>query len=77
MTNELIESELGKTPFVPFRLHLASGQTIDILTARGADAMGSAVMVYHPLKDPDVDPGYDLISLYSIERLEQLEDESE
>lgn len=74
MTSEQIDSELDKTPFVPFRLHLASGKTVDIKTARGADVMGSTVMVFHPLTHPDSDPGYDLISVYNIERLEQMEE---
>ena len=74
MTSELIQSELEKKPFVPFRLHLVSGRTVDIMTARGADAMGTAVMVFHPLRHPDSDPGYDLISVYNIERLEQIEE---
>jgi hypothetical protein len=73
MTNELIQSELEKTPFVPFRLHLVSGRTVEVMTARGAFAMGNAVMVFHPLSNPEIEPGYDLISVYNIERLEQME----
>jgi len=73
MTNELIDSELQRRPFVPFRLHLVSGRTVDIMTAQAAYAMGSAVMVFHPVRNPDVEPGYDVISIYSIEQLEQLE----
>jgi hypothetical protein len=73
MTSELIQSELEKTPFVPFRLHLGSGQKVDISTARSAATVETAVMLFHPLRHPDVEPGYDLISIYTIERLEQLE----
>ena len=74
MTNELIQSELDKAPFVPFRIHRVSGTTVDVMTARGAYAMGNAVMVFHPMRNRRHDAGYDLIPLYNIERLEQLEE---
>ena len=74
MTREHIESELQKLPFVPFRLHLVSGKTVDVMTARSADMTQSAVMIFHPIKNPKHDAGFDLISLYNIERLEMLEE---
>jgi hypothetical protein len=76
MTTEQFESELEKDPFVPFRLHLVSGKTVDISTARSAHMMKSAVMVFHRVRHPKHEAGYDVIPLYNIERLEQL-DESE
>ncbi len=36
MTADNVQCELEKKPFIPFRLHLASGKTIDVLTARSA-----------------------------------------
>src|ERR1039457_1109916 len=58
MTNEQFESELGKCPFVPFRIHLVSGKTVDVMTARSADMMNGAVMVFHPIRHPSRDAGY-------------------
>lgn len=73
MTKDLIESEMERNPFVPFRFHLVSGKTIDVVSVRGAHMLESAVMVFHPVKDPAEDVGYDVISLYNIERIEQME----
>jgi hypothetical protein len=36
MTTEGIKQELERDPFVPLRLHLSSGQTIDIKYANNA-----------------------------------------
>jgi hypothetical protein len=73
MTNEQFESELEKLPFVPFRIHLVSGKTVDVTTARSADLMNGAVMVFHPVRHSSREAGYDVISLFNIERIELLE----
>ncbi len=35
MTSEDIRSELDKVPFKPFRLHLVSGKTVDVILGMG------------------------------------------
>ena len=71
MTRETIESELDKLPFVPFRLHLVSGRTVDVLTPRSGYMLRSALLIF---QDPSrsVDAGYNVVSLRNIEMLEQL-----
>jgi hypothetical protein len=73
MTEEDIQSELDRDPFIPFRLHLVSGKTVEVRISDGAWMLRSSVVVMHPRKKPDDDPGYDVLSLRNIERLEQLD----
>jgi len=68
-----IQDEIDKEPFMPFRLHLASGKSVDVRIADAATVLTSAICVMHPRRQPDDDPGYDLISIRNIERLEQLD----
>jgi hypothetical protein len=72
MTTDNVQSELEKRPFIPFRLHLTSGQTIDVLSQGSAFMLRRAVMV---LQDPSrrgPDAGYNVVSVQNIEMLEQL-----
>lgn len=71
MTREDIESELEKLPFVPFRLHLVSGRTVDVLAPRSGWMLQNALLV---LQDPSrsADSGYNVVALRNIEMLEQL-----
>ncbi len=71
VTSEDVRSELEKSPFIPFRMHLVSGKTIDI------GEPGVAWL----LKNCDADlsdsatarrADYDMVALRNIERLEQL-----
>jgi hypothetical protein len=72
LTSEDFKSELDKAPFVPFRIHLVSGKTVDIPNAGIAFMLKNAVMVFQKTNgDPGNSP-YDIISLRNIERLEQL-----
>jgi len=73
MTSEDVRSELEKNPFVPFRLHLASGKTVEIVAAGQASMLQNAVLVVHGSTHERPD-GYDVIALRNIERLEQLSD---
>jgi len=73
MTEEDIQSELARDPFMPFRLHLVSGKTVDIRISDAAWMLRRSVFVAHPRRRPDDDLGYDIISLRNIERLEQLD----
>jgi hypothetical protein len=74
MTAESVKSELAKSPFTPFRLHLVSGKTVDVRIADAAMMLKGGVFVLHPRRRPDDDPGYDIIALSNIERLEQLDE---
>jgi hypothetical protein len=68
MTSEDIRSELQRTPFVPFRLHLVSGYTIEVTSAAAASMLQNAILILHtPPRE-----GYNLVALRNIERLEQL-----
>ena len=73
MTSNDLETELARDPFIPLKLHLVSGKTLDIATARAAWLMQNALLVFQ-----NVRPGrarvdrYDVIALRNIERIEQL-----
>jgi hypothetical protein len=73
MTSEDIRSELEKDPFVPFRLHLVSGKTVDVKAARAAWMLQNAVVVLQEIPAGSDERGlYDVVALRNIERLEQL-----
>ena len=76
MTSEDIESELGKEPFGPFRLHLVSGKTVDVRSPGDAYMLRSGVLVFQAVVPADRERRYDAIDLLNIERLEQIEPES-
>jgi hypothetical protein len=68
MTSEDVKSLLEKDPFVPIRLHLVSGDKIDVLRFSSVTMLQNAILI---LQTPPRD-GYDVIALRNIERLEQL-----
>ena len=70
MTSEDIKSELYKEPFVPFRLHLVSGKTLDIFDPNAATLLQNALLVFRNWRQR-IATGYDVISLRNIERIEQ------
>ncbi len=47
MTNDEIASDLEKLPFVPFRLHLVSGNAFEVRRAGAAAMLRDAIMVFH------------------------------
>jgi hypothetical protein len=66
-------AEIEKVPFVPIRLHLVSGKTMDIPQAGIAWMMRTAVMVLQGIeRDPNNGGRYDVVALRNIERIEQL-----
>jgi len=73
MTRDDIQDEIDKDPFMPFRLQLVSGNSVDVRISDGAVVLRAAVCVMHQRRNPGDDPGYDLISIRNIERLEQLD----
>jgi len=80
MTSEGMLLELEKRPFVPLRLHLVSGETVDIAyeqTAWLQQNAQNALLVVHPLSKGIVAIGkYEVISLRLIERIEQISESS-
>ena len=73
MTSEDLKQELERDPFVPLRLHLSSGQTIDITQARTAWLRQNTMLIVHPLaRNTSLIGNYDVIALRLIERIETL-----
>jgi hypothetical protein len=76
MTNEDARSQLERDPFIPIRIHLVSGKTIDVTMPGAAWMLKNAVMVLHDPRGA-VSALHDVIALRNIERLEQLEPQVE
>jgi len=73
MTSEDLRQELDKTPFVPLRLHLASGKTVDIPYPGIAWLQQNALLIVHPLHRGTQEIGsYEVLALRLIERIEQI-----
>lgn len=73
MTSRDIESELERDPFIPLRLHLVSGKTLDVPASGVAHTLQNALLVFHNKRPGKVRvDGYDVISFRNIERIEQL-----
>lgn len=72
MTTEDLEQELDREPFVPLRLHLASGQKIPIEYPNSAFVRDNTLLIVHRL-EPGTSKigGYDVVALRLIERMEQ------
>ena len=72
MTHEDLHSQLSRDPFIPLRLHLVSGKTVEIRISDSAWMLENCVMVHQRRRQPGDDAGYDVIALRNIERIEQL-----
>lgn len=72
MTSEDIRSELERSPFIPFRIHLVSGKTMDVTITTNAWILQNSVLLLDPPIDRDEEGGYNLVSLRNIERPELL-----
>jgi hypothetical protein len=72
MTSEDIRSEIEKEPFIPFRLHLVSGKTVDVTIKGQVEMLQNAILVFQRDAGPDGETLYDVIALRNIERLEQV-----
>lgn len=78
MPSEDMKQELERTPFVPLRIHLSSGQVIDIRYQGTAWVRQNTVVIVHPLARGSAAIGnYDVIALRLIERIEQVEESPE
>jgi hypothetical protein len=77
MATKDIRQELDRQPFIPLRLHLSSGATIDILYASTAWVRQNTLLIVHPLQRGTSAIGnYDVIALRLIERIEQIPESS-
>ena len=73
MTTEDLKQELDRDPFVPLRLHLASGKTMDIEYPDSAFLRQNTLLVVHRLQPRTHQIGnYDVVALRLIERVETL-----
>ena len=72
MTSKDLEAELIREPFVPLRLHLVSGKSVEVPRSGVAWLMQNAVLVFQNAKvGRAMVDGYDVIALRNIERVEQ------
>jgi hypothetical protein len=77
MTTEDIKQEIEREPFIPLRLHLASGQIMEIKFPHTAWVRQNTLLVVHPLRKGTQEIGnYDVIALRLIERIEQVAEPS-
>lgn len=77
MTQEDLKQELDRDPFVPLRLHLASGKTVDIPYPHTAWVRQNTLLVVHPLHPGTHAIGeYEVVALRLIERIEQVSETS-
>ena len=73
MTTEDVRQELDREPWVPLRLHVSSGKTIDIEYSNSAFTRQNTLLVVHRVSSMTHEIGtYDVIALRLIERIEQL-----
>jgi hypothetical protein len=73
MTSEQMLRELEREPFVPMRLHLASGQIMEIHYPGTAWVRQNTLLVVHPLaRNTSMISNYDVIALLLVERIEQI-----
>ena len=50
MTSEDLRQEIDREPFVPLRLHLASGKKLDIHERHTAWVRQNTLLIVHPLR---------------------------
>jgi hypothetical protein len=73
MTSENVRQEIERHPFVPVRLHLASGKEIAIHESAGVWFQRNALLITHRLPLGFEEVGrYEVIVFDLIERIEQL-----
>ena len=74
MTEAELIAELTRDPFVPFRVHLVSGKTVDVLGPNAAHTLAHSLLVLsNPTLGSPRAEGYDVIAYANIERLERLD----
>lgn len=70
MTRKEVEEELYREPFIPFRLHLVSGKSLDVNDSGEGWMLQNSILVTRRRKNRE--PSYNVVSLGSIGRLERL-----
>ena len=66
--------ELDVTPFIPLRVHLVSGKTIDVTRQNAAVPLRNRLLVLRNMNKNGVGAeGYDVSAYENIERIEQLD----
>jgi hypothetical protein len=73
MTSEDIRSEIEQRPFIPFRIHMVSGKTLDIKRIANVALLQNALLVLGAPLDAGNEGDYNIVSLRNIERPERLE----
>jgi hypothetical protein len=74
MTSEDIKQEIDREPFVPLRLHLSSGQKLDVLDRHTAWVRQHTLLLVYRLRQGTQEiGGYDVIAFRLIERVELLD----
>ncbi|HEY7117427.1 MAG TPA: hypothetical protein VH475_12630 [Tepidisphaeraceae bacterium] len=77
MTSEDLRPEIEREPFMPLRLHLSSGKTIEIEHPNSAFVRQNTVLIVHRLAPHTAAIGdYDVVALRLIERIEQVDESS-
>jgi len=77
MTGEDVLQELERNPFIPLRLHLASGNAVELRYPHTAWVRQNTLLVVHPIERGTQRIGnYEVIALRLIERIEQLSETS-
>jgi hypothetical protein len=74
VTREDLQSELEQPPFIPFRLHLVSGKTIDVSGAGEGWMLRRSILITRRRQHRE--PSYNVIALINIERIERLDQAS-
>jgi hypothetical protein len=77
MTSQDLKQGIEREPFIPLRLHLSSGKTLDIEYDNSAFVRQHTLLVVHRLAPHTAAIGnYDVVALRLIERIEQLDEAS-
>jgi hypothetical protein len=72
MTPEKLREFIDRSPFIPIRIHLASGAVVDVLQSGLAHPLRHSLMVLQPYKPGRSYHEYQEINYRLIERIEQL-----
>ena len=74
MNEKDLQEELNVDPFKPLRLHLVTGQTVDVLRSDAAMPLRDRLLVFRNMSsEARRAEGYDIIAYANIERIEQLD----
>ena len=72
MRRDEVEPELNRVPFEPFRVHLVSGISLDVLHSDEGWMLRNSILVMRRRKQGN--RSYNVVSLLNIERIERIGD---